>query len=430
MASTGRQVIIISIDGMMPEIYTSPRNLGLHLPNIEMLTRQGAYAEGLEGVFPSVTYPSHATLVTGVRPAKHGIENNRVFVPPDQRPSNAWYWFAKELRTEPIWMTARRAGLVTAAVSWPVTAGADIDHNAPEIWKAGENPLTWKRILEECTPGLAPIIRASIREPSEVVRDESRTAVSEQIIERFKPGLMLIHLTELDHVQHTYGPRTPEAMRMVEKQDGYIGRIVEATRRAGTFDQTTFLIVSDHGFMPVRKRFLPNVLLAREKLITLDSAGKVVSWKAVAWPSSGGCGILLKSPEDRQTLAKAVSLFEKVALKPGSPIRRVIRRNELDRLGSYPRAAFALEASPGFVIDWMNKEPALRDSGDYRGTHGQLPSRAEMRASLILFGPGARRGARIPLARMIDVAPTVAALLGLRFPKVEGTPLRALIKIR
>jgi predicted AlkP superfamily pyrophosphatase or phosphodiesterase len=94
---------------------------------------EGAHALGVEGVFPTVTYPSHTSMITGVRPAVHGIIQNRIFEAPTDTQTREWYWFAEALKTETLWSVAKKAGLVTASVGWPVTVGADIDYNVPEI---------------------------------------------------------------------------------------------------------------------------------------------------------------------------------------------------------------------------------------------------------------------------------------------------------
>ena len=258
--------------------------------------------------------------------------------------------------------------------------------------------------------------------------DGRRTIVAEYIINTYKPRLMLIHLIELDGAHHRYGPRTPPAIEVTERLDGYLGRIVEATRKAGTFDKTTFFIVSDHGFAEVKKKFEPNVLLVKEKLITLDANGKATAWKAAAWPAGGSCAIILRDPNDKETAAKVASLFKQVAERDKSPLNRVLTAEEIKRLGSIPTAALMLEAAPGYSFDEELTGPEIYEPEDYKGTHGQLPTRAEMRSSLIIYGAAARVGARLPVARMIDIAPTAAALLGLKLPKAEGLPIGELIK--
>ena len=421
-------VIMISIDGMVPDYYTAPEKVGLQVPNLTLMKNGGAYADGVEGVYPTVTYPSHTTLVTGARPAIHGIVQNRIFEAPTDPQTRAWYWYSKALKADTLWTSAKKAGLVTAAVGWPVTVGAEIDYNVPEIYDPSETLPTWKRIAENSTPGLLEKALGP-DDGKKLSIDDRLTTVSEFIIKSYRPNLLLIHLIELDGVHHRNGPRTKPAIEMAQREDGYIGRIVEATRQAGIFDETTFLIVSDHGFSKISQKYAPNVALAKEQLITLDANGKAVSWKAAAWPAGGSCAIVLHDAADKETEAKVTAIFSKVAKDNKSPIKQVSTRNDLRRIGAIPQAVLMLEAAPGYSFDDALTGSEIRDSGEsYRGTHGYLPTNPEMRASLIIYGARAQSGAKLPLARMTDIAPTAASLLKLNLPQAEGKQMKDLIK--
>jgi predicted AlkP superfamily pyrophosphatase or phosphodiesterase len=421
-------VIMISIDGMVPDYYTAPEKLGLNVPTLTMLKTSGAYAEGVEGIYPTVTYPLHTTMVTGVRPAVHGIVQNRIFEAPTEPQTREWYWYAKAIKSETLWTAAKKAGMKTAAVGWPVAVGAEIDYLVPEIYQPGETPPTWKRIEQNSTPGLLEKAFGPDGKKGSGI-DERLTTASEFIIKSYRPNLMLIHLIELDGVHHRTGPRTKAAIEMAQREDGYIGRIVEAARQAGIFEKTTFFIVSDHGFAKVDRKFAPNVALAKEGLITLDASGKATAWKAAAWPAGGSCAIILRDAGDKETEAKVKALFSKWAKQEHSPIKQIISREELRRMKAIPEAALMLEAAPGFSSDEALTGPEVFDSGEtYHGTHGYLPTNPEMRASLVIYGVGARNGAKMPLARMVDIAPSIAALLKLNLRQAEGKQIKELIK--
>lgn len=426
-ANTDSHVIMISVDGLVPYYYTAPAQYGLKVPNLVRMKLEGAYAEGVEGIYPSVTYPAHTTLITGARPAKHGIVQNRIFEAPTEEQTKDWYFFSKDLKTETLWSMAKKAGLTTAAVGWPVTVGADIDQNVPEIFDPKESPPSPRRSLQYVTPGLIAKAASSIP-ATETTTDGRRTAMSEFLIKTYKPNLLLVHLVELDSTHHRFGPRSAEALPVTERIDGYIGRIVEATRAAGIFDKTTFFIVSDHGFAEVEKKFEPNVVLVKEKLITLDSNGKPTDWKAAAWPAGGSCAIVLRDPSDKETAAKVLKIFGRYTTTDGKPLNRVLVRKDLERMGAIPQAELMLEAAPGFAFDEAMTGDEIHESKNYRGTHGHLPTRVEMRSALIIYGAGARVGAKVAVARMIDIAPSAAAVLGLSFSEADGTLIRDLIK--
>jgi predicted AlkP superfamily pyrophosphatase or phosphodiesterase len=426
-ASRPEHVILISVDGMPPDYYTAPEKLGLRVPTLTMMRQSGAHAEGMEGVYPTVTYPQHTTMVTGLRPAAHGIVQNRIFEAPTDPQTRYWYWYAKALKAETLWTVAKKAGLTTAAVGWPVTVGAEIDYNVPEIYEPGESPATWKWTAKHSTTGLLEkALGADLKKDSSV--DERLTSVSELIIKNHRPNLLLLHLIELDGEHHRNGPRTKPAIETAEREDGYIHRVIEATKQAGIFEKTTFFVVSDHGFASVDKRFSPNVALAKEGLITLDATGKATAWKAAAWPAGGSCAIVMKDANDKETETKINAIFSKWAKQDPKPIKQIVTRAELRKLEAVPQAALMLEAAPGYSFDDTLTGEEVRDSGEtYKGTHGYLPTDPRMRASLIIYGPGARNGAKIPLARMIDLAPSIASLLKLKLPQAEGKPFKELL---
>ncbi|HEU0185163.1 MAG TPA: ectonucleotide pyrophosphatase/phosphodiesterase [Blastocatellia bacterium] len=422
-------IILISVDGMPPDYYTAPEKLGLRVPTMTMMKQGGAYADGMEGVYPTVTYPQHTTMVTGLRPGAHGIVQNRIFEAPNEPQTRYWFWYAKALKTETLWTVAKKAGLTTAAVGWPVTVGAEIDYNVPEIFDPSENPSTWNWIAKNSTPGLLEkALGADLKKDSSA--DERFTSISEFIVKNYRPNLLLIHLIDLDGTHHRNGPRTKPAVETAEREDGYIHRIIEATKQAGIFEKTTFFIVSDHGFADIDKRFSPNVALAKEGLITLDATGKATAWKAAAWPAGGSCPIVLKDENDKETEAKVGAIFSKWAKQENSPIKQIVTRAELRKMKAVPQAALMLEAASGYSFDDKLTGEEVRDSGEtYKGTHGYLPTDPRMRASLIIYGSGARGGAKLPLARMIDVAPSIAGLLKLKLPQPEGKPIEELLNI-
>ena len=111
-----------------------------------------------------------------------------------------------------------------------------------------------------------------------------------------------------------------------------------------------------------------------------------------------------------------------------SPIGRLLNQADLKKLGAIPTALLMLDAAPGWAFDDALTGPDTRDSKDYRGTHGQLPSRADMRSALIVYGAAARVGSRLSIARMLDIGPTAAAVLGLSFSQAEGLPIAELLK--
>src|SRR5690606_2639721 len=128
-----RHVVLITIDGLRPEFYLDSQ---WDTPNLNMLMKNGAHARGVTSVFPSMTYPNHTSIITGTTPEKHGVYYNAPFIATTRQDSVFWQFGS--IRSPTLWEAAKKAGLSTASVLWPVSAGAPVDYNIPDVGKLGE----------------------------------------------------------------------------------------------------------------------------------------------------------------------------------------------------------------------------------------------------------------------------------------------------
>lgn len=417
-------VVLISIDGLVPEYVIRPQEFGLDLPNLQALRNRGSWAEGVIGQYPSSTYPSHTSIATGVRPARHGIFQNTRFDPEGDGPG-AWYFEESAITAPTLWQRARDAGLSTAAVSWPVTVGAGIDVHFPEVH---QNPpdTTWLELARrESTPGL---IDAVVEElggfgPSDnldpVKRDIFATAVARHALREHRPNLLLIHLVQTDYAQHATGRHSARSKRAFSRLDAHVGEIVEACREAGILDRTAFLVTGDHGFYRVHSSFQPNVVLRRAGLLETDADGVITGWQAVAHRTA----IRMRDPSDRELAAKIEMLFRELAAGPYRGLLEIVGRDALDRLGADPGALLFLEPADGYAVSGGFEGNAFLVASRRRGNHGYLPDRPAMHTGLVISGSGVRQGVAMPIARQIDIAPTVARLLGFEMGEIEGVAM-------
>jgi predicted AlkP superfamily pyrophosphatase or phosphodiesterase len=418
-----RHVVVVSVDGLVPDAYLAPDAHGLVVPTLRRLAARGARSTGTLSVFPSVTYPSHTTMATGVRPARHGIVSNAVFDPLGLN-KDAWYWYAEENAAQPVWRAAFEAGYRTALVSWPATVGAKATWLVPEIWRSG-TPEDGKLIRALSTPGLLEAVAAHTpgfahHFTMPTLSDEGGADVVVHLLERERPHLVMLHMVQVDEAQHGHGLWSAEAIAAIENADRQLGRMIAASERGGIGKQTVFVVLSDHGFMNVSRQVNPGTLLREAGLLTLDAAGKVTAWKAAVRGNSGSMYVYLADPNDAATAATVEKIFRDRVATPDSGIGRLLDRAMLAELGGDPRALLALEGAPGvcFGSDLNAYEVAPRVAA----THGYDPNRPDMKASLLISGESIASGV-IEGARLVDVAPTVARWLGIALPDVEGRPL-------
>ena len=417
-------VLLISIDGLKPEYVTQAEEHGLKVPNLRRFIAEGAHAEGVVGVVPTVTYPSHTTIVTGVAPSEHGVISNTTFDPLLKNHAG-WYWYGQAIRVQTLWEAASRAGLTTASINWPVTVEArGVRYLIPEYWRAEteddlrliealSRPDGWLQQLEE---KLGPYTNGN---ETSVAGDEIRTRYSIEIIESTKPGLMTIHLSALDETEHETGPFSKESCQTLEALDGMIGRIAAAASKADP--KTVVAIVFDHGFIATEHRVNLAIPFVQAGLITsgrtdgISGARTVSEWRASPWPAGGMAGVMLKDPADAAVRDRVGRMLQNLAADPESGVARVLSAAEIGKLGGFPDAAFLVELKPGYQLGYAFSGPLIT-AAPSTGMHGYLPDRPEMRASFFIMGPGIARGKQLGVIDMRQIAPTLAAILGVPLP--------------
>jgi predicted AlkP superfamily pyrophosphatase or phosphodiesterase len=417
-------VMLISIDGLKPEAILEASGHGLKVPNLRAFLVEGAYATGVHGVLPTLTYPSHMTLMTGASPARHGIYANTTFDPLN-RNERGWYWYAEDGRTATLWSAASAAGLKTANVYWPVSVGAPITYNLPQIWRAGtEDDLKLQRALS--TPGLVQELSATLgRYPGgmeeTVAEDELRARFAMRLLENKRPDLITVYVTGLDTAQHESGPFSASANAVLERLDSVIGALRAAAQRRAP-GRATVCVVSDHGFAAVEHDVNLKKAFLDAGLFTLDEAHKISSWKAMPWYAGGSAAVMLANPDDLTVRAEVMSLLNKLASDPDSGIDRVLSHDEILRDRGFPDAAFLVSLRTGYEVG-ESLTAALVSSPTNLGMHGYPPDRPEMRSSFFITGPRVTAGRSLGEIDMRQIAPTLANILGISLPDAELGPL-------
>lgn len=415
-------LLMISLDGLRPDYVTAADAHGAKIPNLRRFLKEGAFAEGVQGVIPTVTYPSHTTLITGVWPAKHGIFCNTTFDPLREN-QGGWYWYAEDIRVPTLWDVAARAGLSTASVQWPASVGARVTWNIPEFWRAGTpddakllRGVSTPGLLAELEPELGPYPRALT-----VESDEQRGRYAARILEKKRPNLMTLHLIALDHTQHVTGPFSAETMAVLERLDAVVG-MLRTTAETAAPGGAYVAIVSDHGFgkTAMQLNLFPEFRAAG--LFTTNGQGKVTDWKAMPWAAGGSIAVMLKDPADAATLAQVRALLDRLAADPANGIDRVLDAATVRDRGGFPTAAFLV----GLRVDWQagsSLTGALVTKATVAGTHGHLPDLPDLRASFFLVGPNVPAGRSLGLIDMRDIATTLARRLDLALPSADGKVL-------
>ena len=366
-------VILISLDGTRPfDIERDPE-----LTTFAELRRRGAWASRMLPVFPTNTFPNHATLVTGVHPDVHGIVNNS-FVDPergefDKSDDPTW------LLAEPLWSLAAQHGVTSASFHWVGSEGP---------WSSGRGPRYWKPFDESV--------------PAKVKLDQVLAWLAGP---EPRPRLITVWLRGADAVAHRAGMQTPAVQRALRAQDQALGRLVAGLDARGAFAHTTLLLVSDHGMSPVARR------------IDLSAALRSAGVKGEVSGAGGMVSIRVEKGQPEGFVERAVSVARGLGLEAWP---RELTPRELH--ARHPRLGDVVVIAPeNLAIQSARTTPMY-------GVHGHRPEDPWMGALFLAVGRGAPPGAELGEVRSLDVAPTILRLLGLEVPgSMQGRPIERLV---
>jgi len=421
------RVVLISLDGFASFYWTDPR---VRMPTLRRLAERGVVARRMECVFPSTTWPTHASMVTGVRPDRHGVVANYVLNRQSGRPEDLTgdpiYDSDRLLRAPTVYDVAHAAGRRTAAVDWPCTRrAAGLDFNLPffkdqRVFESATHPYVWRELG---ALGL-PIDR--LGEWSQLskrfLRDDVVADAAAHVLRRHAPDLMLVHFLCADSFQHLHGPRSSEAYWALEYVDHCMGRVLAALPTGALERDTTVVVVSDHGFLPSDQEIRVNVRLRQLGLLKVDAEGRITESRARFVTNHGAGCVYVLDPADRPSLVD--DLRSELAALAG--VRGVWGVSDYAGLGlpvpddNPMMGDLVLEAAMGYAFGDEARGDDHLGAPRYRGNHGHRPDHPDIGAFFLAAGVGVRRCAELGTIMSRDVAPTVAHLLQLKLGDVEG----------
>jgi predicted AlkP superfamily pyrophosphatase or phosphodiesterase len=413
-----RLVILISLDGFPASALSDPK---IPLPALRKLMKEGTSAKALTPVNPTVTWPNHTSMVTGVTALKHSVLYNGLAVRTDNTQVRVEPWVDKEMlvRVPTVYDLASRAGLTTAEVDWVA-----IQNPKTINWSFAERPKVDDQLVQE-------MIAGGIVSKEEVAgfagapitwRDDIWVKACTYILRKHRPNLMLFHLLNTDSVQHRYGAGSLAATTALAYADTRVQMILDTLKENDLLKRSTILVVSDHGFKTYKRTIRANALLRQAGLLKQEN-GKIIC-DAYVVPEGGTAMVYITNPSRKAELTGSLAeMFSKV-----EGIERVISPAEFAPLGypdpkDNPRMAdFVLAAKDGYSFSGDPQGEVVMDvpAGQTPGTHGYLNTDPDMKAVFVAWGRGIRPGKQLETVRNIDIAPTIGALLGISMKEIDG----------
>ena len=424
-------LLLISLGGFPASDLLDPT---VPAPTLRRLASEGATASHMTSVNPTVTWPDHAALVTGVRPEKSGVLYNGIVVrgrpntPVQTRPCSR----AEILQAPTFYDLAHQAGLTTAQVGWPpCDTGPTITWGIGEMANAKgaiEGEMMQKGLLSESD--LAELPRTSSPR-----RDAIWFRAVTNIITQHHPQVLLLRLTDFDAITHKFGPESEQSRAAVSAADTRVNQILTVLKENGLLDRATVFIVSDQGFKPIHRDIRPNAALLKAGLLT--TAGPkvmpiVVSADAFALTGGGIAQLFVTSPDHRDEIrARVKQIFsgmegvDQVLEPSGYAAAGFPNFTENGQMGD-----LVLLAKPGYGFIATPGGEVVSDvvKGTTVAFHGYLASDPDMDAIFIAWGRHIRPGVHLDRVSNVDVAPTIAQVLGLKMENVDGKVLREILQ--
>ena len=422
-----KYLIVISFDAVSSEDIDKLQKLD----NFKYLIDNGSVIKNVESVYPTLTYPAHTTIMTGMYPKNHGIINNTLNKFSDINPD--WYWYRKYIKTKTLYDLASEKGLTTAALLWPVAGRSSINYNLAEIFA----PKPWQNQLVMSALAGSIKYQLDLNKRFGHLRDGlSQPALDNFVhesvkytIDKYKPNLLLIHYTDVDTNRHYHGYNSKEANDALLRHDKRLGEIINALKDANIFEESTIVALGDHSALDGNHIIRLNSLFRENGLLKVNKKGIITSYKAVAKTCDGSSYVYLKDKNDTDTYKKVKDLLENLKNNDKSPIDFILNSKEAEDEGADPNCSFMVEGSLNYyfvdealgkVIEKVKETEVGKVPHRTKATHGYHPKKPNYNTFFMTFGKSIKKGIKIDGGKLINHGPTLAKILGVDLGKTDG----------
>lgn len=431
-----QKLFVLSMDAMVHEDIA-------HLeqkPNFKKIMAKRAEVEKVCSVYPASTYPAHTTLMTGCYPGKHGVFSNfHLRTVPDG--VNHWPVNTKNVFVEDLFAAAKRAGCTTAAVFWPITGcNPNIDHVINEyFFYYGSERNRVEEVFAK--QGADVVALQAVRENMHYfpTSEDPEASLADyfddflmgctcSLIRNAQPDVLLVHNSHPDTVRHGNGVFSEAVTAALDRTDEWLGWVIEAMEAAGVYEQTNFVILSDHGQMEYTRSVSINVLLQQGGFLDVAPNGTIYNWQAYAQTNGKSTTIHLIDNTNEKLYARVYAYLQKLQAEEKYGIEKIWTKDALlQAYGQSGPYSFMLEAADDTLFNnaWEGEPVNVLDS--IRACHGYQPEKGPQPVFLA-HGPAFRDGVVLPNAKLVDIAPTLAAVLGQTLPDSDGRCLTELLK--
>ncbi len=423
------KLVVISMDAMVQQ----DLNIVKDMPAFHYILENGSYVKSFRSIYPTATYPCHISMSTGCYPAKHGISHNEHIIPGEGKNLVAkWHRFHSDVKCEDIIDVCKKAGYTTSIVGWPISGKhPNVDYLVNETWpenKAEDAPEDWEKVyLASGTPQWLydEIVKDKIwmrqgrKQPSSsyfLVR------IACDIIRKYTPDIMIIHVGNLDHFRHNTGVFSETTKRSLSDTDSMVRMLFDATKDAGTFEHTNFVVTSDHGQMTCSRVAYPNVLLKEKGFISTDKDGNITNCKAYVFGDGMSSQVHVNDESCKEELYKVLTEAAESGMHGFEKVYTAKEIYDAEKLSGPFDYVIESDGYTKLAFDWKGKEIVPLPMGLYeveRGSHGFLPDKGP-KPVFLAVGPDIYQKKVIEHATLVDGALTYAKLMGVTLSNADG----------
>ena len=423
-----KKLILVSLDALSSTEFAYVRKL----PNFKKIIENGAYCSHEMSVYPTLTFPCHASIATGCVPNHHRIVNNYVFLPFEKK--RRWNSYASAIKCKAIWDYANESGKKILNMSWPVSGGADITYSMPEVfpikkreWNAGCFLQQMEAFVRYGTPVFS--IPAFLSTPGlpkawvlgkEPALDFGMIRAFLREIKKRDFDIAMLHIYGLDDAKHTYGTKDAKCRAYLRKYDEFVGDLIQYCEECKD-ENVTLMVTGDHSQLDASWAVYGNMLLEKEGLCRYEN-GLLKSYQAYLDSGDGMAYIYLADDvKDREALtAKIRGLFEN-----NRAVKRILTGAEAGMLGCDEKAALVLEANDTYSFESEYEPEAWKDSdcileSHYKGLHGYDPEHPDYQTMFFCYGKDVAAMEILSMC-ITDILPTACQWLGIPIDPVDGT---------
>ena len=433
-----RKLFVLSMDAMVHEDVARM----MQKPNFARIMNKHAEVNHVLSVYPASTYPAHTMLMTGCSPAKHGVWANFPLKVENDGIAH-WPLYHKLIDVEDLFAAAKRVGCTTASVYWPITGcNPNIDHVINEYFfyypdESKDVEGVFRRM------GADDVAIQAVRENMDRFPFERHGALAmDSLFDNFingcacslirsaQPDVLLVHNCWLDSLRHANGIFADRVISALDDMDAWLGEIIAAMEDAGVYDDTDFVILSDHGQREYSRVIHLNVLLKQGGFIDIAPNDTIYDWRAFAQSNGQSATVYLANDQSPVLYERVKAYLESLKNDEQYGIEAVYTREELrEKYGQNGPYTFMVEAKDGTAFSGVLDVDAVVPlaEGVIKAGHGYEPHKGPQ-PIFLASGASFKDGAVVENAQLIDIAPTLAAVLGADLPQAEGRILHELLK--